>query len=226
MIRIEPYGAEALMLTLADTPTPDLPGRIARLADLIEHRLGDGVIDLVPGWNTLLIHYDLLRYDLTDIQARVTAIVERWRKEPETVQSSSRRHEVPVWYCGPDLEPVAKACSLTVAELIALHSGRDYLVGAIGFAPGFAYMGELDERIVLPRLASPRPRVEAGSVAIAERMTAIYPQASPAGWHILGLSAWPLFDAQAEPPCPLAVGDQVRFVAVDEAAYRAAGGQV
>ncbi|GGM12382.1 allophanate hydrolase subunit 1 [Pseudomonas asuensis] len=226
MIRIEPYGAEALLLTLAQTPSPDLPGRIARLADLVQQALGDAVIDLVPGWNTLLIHYDLLRYDLADIQARVTPIVEVWRQEPEAVQSPSRRHEVPVWYCGSDLESVAAACSLTVDAVIALHCGRDYLVGAIGFAPGFAYMGELDEQIVLPRLASPRPRVEAGSVAIAERMTAIYPQASPAGWHILGLSAWPLFDPQAEPPCPLAVGDRVRFVAVDEATYRAAGGQV
>jgi KipI family sensor histidine kinase inhibitor len=225
MIRIEPYGAEALLLTLADTPDTTLPVRIARLADRIAQTLNDAVIDLVPGWNTLLIHYDLLRYDLSDIQARVTPIVESWRTESGASHSVARRHEVPVWYCGPDLVSVAEACALSVSELIELHSGRDYLVGAIGFTPGFAYLGELDERIVLPRLASPRSRVEAGSVAIAERMTAIYPQASPAGWHILGLSAWSLFDPHAEPPCPLAVGDRVRFVPVDEPAYRAAGGR-
>ncbi|TWI54808.1 KipI family sensor histidine kinase inhibitor [Pseudomonas duriflava] len=225
MIRIEPFGAEALMLTLADTPKERLPGRIAQLADNLSQALGDALIDLVPGWTTLLIHYDVMQYSLSEIQARVMPVIEDWHQESDDLERVARLHEIPVWYAGPDLESVAKACSLAVEQVIDLHSRREYRVGAIGFAPGFPYLGELDERLVLPRLASPRVRVEAGSVAIAERQTAIYPQASPGGWHVLGFSAWRLFDPQAEPPCPLAAGDRVRFIAVDEATYRAEGGQ-
>jgi KipI family sensor histidine kinase inhibitor len=109
--------------------------------------------------------------------------------------------------------------------VIELHSAREYRVGAIGFAPGFAYLGELDARLALPRRATPRVRVPAGSLAIAERQTAVYPQASPGGWHLLGRCAWPLFDAQRDPPCPLRVGDRVRFLPIDAAAWRAAGGR-
>jgi KipI family sensor histidine kinase inhibitor len=109
--------------------------------------------------------------------------------------------------------------------VIDLHAGRDYRVGALGFSPGFAYLGELDERLALPRRATPRTHVPAGSLAIAERQTAVYPQASPGGWHLLGRTAQRLFDPHQQPPCPLAVGDRVRFLPTDEATYRAAGGQ-
>jgi KipI family sensor histidine kinase inhibitor len=115
---------------------------------------------------------------------------------------------------------VAQACGLSVAEVIELHSAGEYRVGAIGFAPGFAYLGELNERLALSRLATPRTGVPAGSLAIAERQTAIYPQASPGGWHLLGLCPWKLFDVRRTPPCPLALGDRVRFVSIDEARYR------
>ncbi|MNZ74355.1 Kinase A inhibitor [compost metagenome] len=119
---------------------------------------------------------------------------------------------------------MAATTGLTAEQVIDLHAGREYRVGAIGFAPGFAYLGDLDERLALPRRATPRTRVPTGSLAIAERQTAIYPQASPGGWHLLGRTAAALFDPQAEPPCPLALGDRVRFLPIDEAAYRAAGG--
>ena len=97
-------------------------------------------------------------------------------------------------------------------------------VGAIGFAPGFAYLGELDARLALPRRATPRVAVPAGSLAIAERQTAIYPQASPGGWHLLGLCPWAFFDVRRTPPCPLVLGDRVRFVAIDQHTYLAEGG--
>ena len=96
---------------------------------------------------------------------------------------------------GRDLAEVAQACGLGVAEVIALHSAVEYRVGAIGFAPGFAYLGELDSRLQLPRRATPRTRVPAGSLAIAERQTAVYPQASPGGWHLLGRCPLSLFDS-------------------------------
>ena len=219
MIRLEPAGAEALLLVLAEAPDADLPLRIAALAERIRLELGELLTDLVPGWTTLLLHYDLLRTDHLQLAERLAPLLEAWLRD-RAPAVAGRLHEIPVWYAGADLASVAQACGLSIAEVIELHSAGEYRVGAIGFAPGFAYLGELSERLALPRLATPRTRVPAGSLAIAERQTAIYPQASPGGWHLLGLCSWKLFDVRRTPPCPLALGDRVRFVPIDEARYR------
>lgn len=220
MIRFEPVGAEALLLVLAEQPDAGLPLRIAQLAEGIRAELGTLLIDLVPGWTTLLLHYDLLRTDHSLLAERLAPLLQHWLQVPETMGEGAL-HEMPVWYAGADLAAVAAACKLSVARVIELHSGTEYRVGAIGFAPGFAYLGELPGALALPRRATPRTQVPAGSLAIAERQTAVYPQASPGGWHLLGLCPWPLFEAGRTPPSPLALGDRVRFVPVDEARYRA-----
>ncbi|MDF3934918.1 5-oxoprolinase subunit PxpB [Pseudomonas citronellolis] len=224
MIRIEPLGAEALLLTLAEQPDAHLPLRIAALAERLRRELGEHLSDLVPGWTTLLLHYDLRYTDHLDLTRRLESLLADW-PGPAPRADAGRLHEIAVWYAGEDLDEVARLCGLSRARVIELHSGRDYRVGAIGFAPGFAYLGELDERLALPRRASPRTRVAAGSLAIAERQTAVYPQASPGGWHLLGRTAQRLFDPHDEPPCPLALGDRVRFRPIDEVAFRRAGGQ-
>lgn len=215
MIDIQPAGAEALLLTFAERPEPM---RIAMLAEQLRASLGCELLELVPGWDSLLLHYDLMLTDHRRLAARLRPLLDDCLARPRA-QRQGRLHELPVCYAGEDLASVAQACGLSIAQVIELHSGVEYRVGAIGFAPGFAYMGELDERLRLPRRATPRLRVPAGSVAIAERQTAIYPQASPGGWHLLGLSPVRLFDPAARPPCPLAVGDRVRFVAVGQEAF-------
>lgn len=223
MIRVEPFGATALLITLAEHPDDALPLRIARLTERLRTELGAALTDCVPGWTTLLLHYDLLRIDLPQLQSRVQAALADWPGDA-LANDAGRLHEIAVWYGGEDLADVARLCGLTCAQVIDLHAGRDYRVGAIGFSPGFAYLGELDERLALPRRATPRTHVPAGSLAIAERQTAVYPQASPGGWHLLGRSSQRLFDPQRQPPCPLAVGDLVRFLPIDAATYRSAGG--
>ena len=223
MMRLEPAGAEALLLVLAEQPDAQLPLRIALLAERLRVELGPLLRDLVPSWTSLLLHYDLSRTDHRQLAARLKPLLQRWLAEPLPAETG-RLHRIPIWYAGADLAEVARLCRLSVEQVIELHSASEYRVGAIGFAPGFAYLGELHERLALPRRASPRTVVPAGSLAIAERQTAVYPQASPGGWHLLGLCPWRLFDVQREPPCPLVVGDRVRFVAVDEQAFRAEGG--
>jgi KipI family sensor histidine kinase inhibitor len=224
MIRLEPAGAEALLLVLADEPDALLPQRIATLAETLRQHFSHLLVDLVPGWTTLLLHYDLTRTDHLALARHIEPLLEDWLKAPAATDSG-KLHEIPIWYGGEDLAKVAESCGLSVAEVVDIHSAGEYRVGAIGFSPGFAYLGGLDARLALPRRGSPRIRVPAGSLAIAERQTAIYPQASPGGWHLLGLCPWPLFDARREPPCPLALGDRVRFFAIDEARYRAEGGE-
>jgi KipI family sensor histidine kinase inhibitor len=223
VIRFEPAGAEALLLVLAEQADAQLPQRIAVLAELIRDELGPLLEDLVPGWTSLLLHYDLTRTDHLQLSERLQPLLQRWLQQPLAAQAG-RLHEIPIWYAGADLAEVARLCRLSVEQVIELHSAGEYRVGAIGFAPGFAYLGELDQRLALPRRATPRTRVPAGSLAIAERQTAVYPHAAPGGWHLLGLCPWRLFDTASEPPCPLALGDRVRFVAIDEQAFRAEGG--
>ncbi|HBO4313297.1 TPA: 1,6-anhydro-N-acetylmuramyl-L-alanine amidase AmpD [Pseudomonas aeruginosa] len=221
---IEPAGAEALLLTLAEEPEVDLSVRLAELARRLREGLGEGVRDLVPGWTTLMLHYDPYRIAPQVLEERLGPLLAEWHAW-RPAEDAGRLHEIPVWYAGEDLATVAVACGLTGERVIELHSAAEYRVGAIGFAPGFAYLGGLDPRLVLPRRATPRARVPAGSLAIAEAQTAIYPQASPGGWHLLGRSPWRPFDPAAIPPCPLALGDRVRFVAIGREAFLDLGGR-
>jgi KipI family sensor histidine kinase inhibitor len=225
VIRFEPAGAEALLLVLAEQPDAQLPQRIALLAQRIRAELGDLLTDLVPGWTSVLLHYDLMRTDHLQLAERLQPLLERWLAEPFVAQQG-RLHEIPIWYGGEDLAEVAQQCRLSVEQVIELHMAVEYRVGAIGFAPGFAYLGELDTRLALPRRATPRIAVPAGSLAIAERQTAIYPHSSPGGWHLLGRCPWLLFDAAQTPPCPLALGDRVRFRRIDERDFIREGGQL
>ena len=180
--------------------------------------------DLVPGWTTLMLHYDPYRIAPQVLEERLGPLLAEWHAW-RPAEDAGRLHEIPVWYAGEDLATVAVACGLTGEGVIELHSAAEYRVGAIGFAPGFAYLGGLDPRLVLPRRATPRARVPAGSLAIAEAQTAIYPQASPGGWHLLGRSPWRPFDPAATPPCPLALGDRVRFVAIGREDFLDLGGR-
>jgi hypothetical protein len=150
MMRIEPAGAEALLLVLAEQPDADLAVRISVLAERIRARLGPVLVDLVPAWTSLLVHYDLLRSNHQQIVEQLTPLVDDWLQET-LLAVPGPLLELPVYYVGADLHSVAAACQLSVAEVIAAHSGVQYRVGAIGFAPGFAYLGMLDARLVLPR---------------------------------------------------------------------------
>jgi KipI family sensor histidine kinase inhibitor len=137
--------------------------------------------------------------------------------------------ELPVYYhpdVGPDLEIVARANGLTVAEVIAIHAGRDYTVCAIGFAPGFAFLADVDARIATPRHERPRAKVVAGSVGIADRQTAVYPMDTPGGWQLIGRCPVPLYDPDQTPPSPFELGDRVRFVPVERHDYIERGGHV
>ena len=203
---------------LAEQPDSQLTLRIQALSERLRQQLGAALIDLVPAWTSLLLHYDLQRISYTRLLQVVEPLLESWLAEAIPAWHP-QLHELPIWYAGEDLHAVAQSCGLSANEVIDLHSAVEYQVGAIGFAPGFAYLGELDARLALARRSTPRVRVPAGSLAIAERQTAIYPQASPGGWHLLGLCPLRLFDLQANPVCRLAIGDRVRFVPIDQAAY-------
>jgi KipI family sensor histidine kinase inhibitor len=124
-----------------------------------------------------------------------------------------RAVEIPTHYDGPDLAETAERSKLSVDDLIGLHSGREYRAFFLGFLPGFAYCGVLDPRIVAPRLVRPRERVPAGSVAVADGQTSVYPFDSPGGWRLIGRTDVRVFDSGRDPPVLIGPGDRVRFVA-------------
>jgi KipI family sensor histidine kinase inhibitor len=124
---------------------------------------------------------------------------------------SGKTHTIPVRYDGEDLDDVARRTNLSRDQVIEIHAGTTYRVFVIGFVPGWAYLGTLDSRLVLPRRESPRKRVPSGSVAIAEAQTGIYPAETPGGWHLKGTTDVRLFDHKREDPALFAVGDRVRF---------------
>lgn len=203
--RIAPFGESALLVTFSETFDASANARARALADAWEAR---GVGPAVPAYASTVLRFDPL--------ARTRASVVRLARQlagraAPVAASAGRRHEIPARYDGPDLADVARLSALSADEVVALHSGREYVAYFLGFAPGFAYLGDLDPRIVAPRLDEPRARVPAGAVAIAGSGTAVYPRASPGGWRLIGTTDVTLFDPQREPPSLIAPGDRVRF---------------
>lgn len=184
-----------------------------QLAALNQH----GVQEIIPAYCSLLIHYHPLETNLETVSAAVKAC---WPQIEHQPQPSVRCVKIPVYYAGEDLEFVAAYAQLSVPEVIARHTARAYRVYMMGFTPGFAYMGEVDEQIAAPRLEKPRTRVPAGAVGIAGKQTGIYPIESPGGWRILGYTSLKLFDLNQVEPFLLAPGDAVQFVAVEGADTR------
>src|SRR5262249_3041484 len=157
-----------------------------------------------------LVMYDPAHIRFADVRALLLARA----AAPETPEEPGRLHRVPVVYGGdngPDLAEVARTVRLSEAEVIAQHTSVEYSAFMLGFRPGFAYLGTLAESLALPRLATPRVRVPAGSVGIAGRQTGIYPVASPGGWRLLGRTTFATYDPFADPPSVVAPGDRVRF---------------
>ncbi|WP_191833091.1 5-oxoprolinase subunit PxpB [Pseudomonas fluorescens] len=222
--RIETVAIDCLMVRLFDAiDEANMPWMLAASQRLRAVFAGH-LLDLVPSYTTLMVHFDLLQ--LSPDQAR-TLIREALENLQPDNGSGGRQHEIPVWYdlsVGPELSLLAERCATSVADIVRRHSEREYQVFALGFAPGFAFMGLVEEALAAPRLATPRKRVAAGSVGIAERQTAAYPAVSPGGWNLIGRTPSKLFDRERDGYSLLQPGDRVRFVAVDRATFINLGG--
>jgi KipI family sensor histidine kinase inhibitor len=196
-----------LVVRLADGPGAEAAGRLRVLARTLA-RL-PGAVESVPAPGSLVLHYRPDEIDYASLRHLVRAALERVPAEPDA--TPVKVITIPVRYDGPDLALVARATGLAVDDVVALHTGREYVVAMLGFVPGFAYLDELDPVLCLPRRPTPRVRVPPGSVAIAGGQTAVYPAATPGGWHLIGTTRVKVFDAAGDPPALFAVGDRVRF---------------
>lgn len=210
--RLLPLGDSAMLVQWGNDMDFKVNQRVHALANLIEASPMDGVIETVPAYATLLVHYDPLLVSFAKVR---DFLREKLSQAEAAVARSPKRVEVPVRYGGErgvDLETVARHLRLRVEEVIRLHSDRTYTVFMMGFTPGFPYMGKLDDALVVPRLETPRTRVPAGTVAIAGWQTGIYPLDSPGGWRLIGWTPLTLFDPRSDSPFLFAPGDQVKFV--------------
>ena len=192
---------------------PIINARAIALAHRIRDRAASGILDVVPGYCTVGVHFDPLLTDLATLERTISSDAMRL----DEIDQSPDGHaiEIPVVYggeAGPDLEKVAVFAGCPTDEVIARHAARTYRVYMLGFVPGFAYMGRVDASIAAPRHRVPRDRVPAGSVGIAGEQTGVYPVESPGGWQLIGRTTAVLFDAMRSPPNLLAPGGLVRFV--------------
>ena len=211
----KPLGDSALLIQLGDKIDSAINQRIHALNALLQTKSIAGIIETVPAYCTLLIHYDPLI--LTFIQ--VTSWVrDNLTQVDDSLNRKPRQLEVPTRYggvAGPDLEAVAVSKGMSVADVIRIHSEHEYIVYMMGFTPGFPYLGTLDERLIMPRMDAPRTLVKAGSVAIAGSQTGIYPLDSPGGWHLIGWTSLILFDPTSNSPFLFAPGDTVKFIPLE-----------
>ncbi len=208
--RVDPLGEGAWVVTLAERFEPSVHEQVLAVTRALETARLPDVDEIVPAYTTVTVFFDPLRADPAGLRRALERVAGSTSRS--TVQAPSRIHELPVRYDGPDLDFVAAQTRRSREDVIARHTAREYRVYLLGFAPGFAYLGDLDPALALPRRPAPRTCVPSGSVAIAGLQTAVYPLPTPGGWHLIGTTTVRLFDPAQDPPALLRVGDRVRFV--------------
>lgn len=219
-MRLLPAGDTALAAELGDTAERETNGRVLALAARVEAARIAGVVELVPTFRSLMIHYDPLVLTSADLCRRLEVLA----VDLDVAEIPGRDIELPACYEGdlaPDLEFVARATKLDPAEVAALHAAVTYRVYCLGFLPGYPYMGDTDPRLYVPRRENPRVRVPMGSVCMAVGQTGVYSLESPGGWHLVARTPVRLFDLARADPVLLAPGDRVKFRPVSRAEHDA-----
>jgi len=213
--KIKPFGDRAALVEF--TALIDSSINAAAVALTNSLRMCPGIIEVTPSYRSVLLEYDPVFYTYP-------AIVELVQTAPIsfTTTDSKTVCEIPVCYggeYGPDIDTVARLNSITVNEVISIHSEREYQVYMLGFLPGFPYLGGLSSKIATPRLDNPRLVIPAGAVGIAGTQTGIYPINSPGGWQLIGRTPLKLFDPNRPQPFLLAAGNWLRFVPISQADF-------
>lgn len=223
--RITSASDSAILVELGDGISEGVNSNVYQFRDAIaSSEVSKHVIETIPAYRTLLVEYDFVEISDTEMLSELRNLLATLtdRVDQDETNTPGPVIEIPVVYGGvhgPDLADVAMHCGMSEDEVIDTHSEAVYRVYFIGFAPGFPYLGGMDERIACPRLTTPRVRIPAGSVGIAESQTGIYPNISAGGWRIIGRSPTVLFDAGSDPPSLLEPGATVKFVPVTSADF-------
>jgi len=221
--RIFPLGTDALTIEFGSEISEGLNQKVVNFAEIVQQNPFQGMIEIVPAYSSVTVFYDLsiVKKHFPEFQTAFEAVKYFIEKALSQIishkLSNSKEIEIAVSFekeFALDLPFVAARNNLTESEIIEIFTSKVYRVYMLGFLPGFAYMGEIDQRIAVPRRGSPRLVVPKGSVGIAGRQTGIYPFDSPGGWQIIGKTNFPLFSPESKIPCSLQVGDLVKFISI------------
>ncbi len=220
---VGPAGESAMRLIFSAPPKPALTHKLLAIQERAQQYFSETLIDSVIGYTTLTLFFTPFKFERDRAEAWLLAQADNPMPEtPEPGAGTVQPVILPVLYhpsVAPDLEWLADITGLSVDDVIRLHCEQTYFAYATGFAPGFCYLGNLDSRLMTPRLDTPRAKVPAGAVAIADSQTAIYPCDSPGGWRLIGACPERLFTLDSTPPSRLSVGDFVRFEPISEADF-------
>lgn len=216
--RIVPAGEAALVVEFGDSIDAAINAKVLGLDRAVAHAAIGGVIETVPTYRSLLVHYDPLVLSFAELGGRMQAL-----SSAAPIENGTRRRwRVPVVYGGAygiDLEDVAKARGISTDEVVRLHSGGDYYVAMLGFMPGFAYLAGLDPKLATPRRNEPRMVTPAGTISIGGVQAGIQCMESPTGWHLLGRTPARTYHPRREPVFLMEPGDAVTFYPVDNSEW-------
>jgi len=225
-MNIKLASVDSVIIYFSDTISKETSQKVKSAYKLLKSLDDTNLIEIVPSYTSILITYDIFKYNYEEIQIFLEDILRDLKVEEE---SSLEIVNVDVYYgeeVGLDLKRVADKANISVEEVVKIHSEKIYDVFAIGFLPGFAYMASVDEKIITPRLETPRKKIPKGSVAIADTQTAIYPQNSPGGWNILGKTAFELFDKTLESLSPITIESRIKFNPISKEEFLKQGGNL
>lgn len=225
MHNIVSAGENSILIYFGDKIDAALPGKIGNFANQLKNTLSDVVIDTIPSYTSLHVSYDLNKISFQAFFDKVEGLLNQ--QDADALIVELKTTHIPVYYgveVGLDLERLLAEKNLDLESFIDIHTSQEYLVYAIGFSPAFAFLGEVDERIQLPRLSTPRIKIPAGSVGIAESQTAAYPNDSSGGWNIVGRTLLDLSLNNPENVDKFRVGDKVKFYSITRDEYLKNGG--
>lgn len=208
------YGESGLLMEFGEAISPEINAQVRSVLDSLDSDPLPGIIEVTPAYRSLLIIYDPSQIGLDSLR---TMLLQRADQLSGGDLPTPEVTEIPVCYggdYGPDIQAVSAHNALSVADVIQIHTAPTYPIYMIGFTPGFPFLGGLSERLHTPRLKSPRTRVPAGAVGIANSQTGIYPIESPGGWQLIGQTPLKLFDNRRSDPFLLRAGDSLKFKAI------------
>lgn len=212
-------GDQALLISLGNEINLDTNRKVHAFARLLQENIPQGIIDIIPAYTTLVIQFDALLIEGDQLEKTIQTL---YKNVLETSIPEAKMVTLPVCYgeeFGPDLYDVAEHNHLTPDEVVRLHTSTTYPVYMIGFTPGFPYLGGLNKKLHTPRLDTPREKVAAGAVGIANNQTGIYPIESPGGWRIIGRCPYTIFDPHRAAPFLISAGDILQFTSISKSEY-------